>query len=79
MTASTTNPYKRFKEIMGESRRSVVEVVGVYADGTSLVSARTGDVFRVNGNKHAVGVKVWIEGDAIVGDAPRLPAITITI
>jgi len=76
---TTTNPFKRLQGIIGEPPKSIAEVVSVNSDGTSLLQARGGQVFRARGSGHPVGAKVWVRGEDIISGAPDLPVYQLFI
>lgn len=76
---TTTNPFKRFQEIIGEPAKSIAEVVSLSSDGTSLLQARGGQMFRARGPSFPVGAKVWVRGDEVISEAPDLPVYQLFI
>lgn len=75
---STTNAYKRFKELLGSPSRQIATVVTVNSDGTSLVELRDGRRFVVRGTSVPVSSKVWVVNDEIISEAPDLPFFSVT-
>lgn len=73
-----TNPWARFKRLLPETPLTVVTVLSVGTDGTSLVTTSSGGVMRVFGTDVAQGDKAYIRAGAIVGPAPNLPHYELT-
>lgn len=76
--ATTVNPYKRFKELLGSNSKQIATVLATYSDGTSLVTVR-GRNFTVRGTDVPVGGKAWIVNGDIISEAPDLPVYSVTI
>jgi len=77
--ATTVNPYKRFKELLGSSSKQIAEVLTTYNDGTSLVKTRNGKQFIARGTSVIAGEKAWIVNGEIVSEAPNLPAYSVEV
>jgi len=76
--ATTVNPYKRFKELLGSSSKQIATVLTTYSDGTSLVTVR-GRNFTARGTDVPVGRKAWIVNGDIISEAPDLPVYSVTV
>lgn len=70
---ASTNPWQSFKSLLPKTARMVVTVTTVNADGTSVVTLRSGDTMLVNGDSITAGSKAWIEDGKITGPASALP------
>jgi len=77
--ATTVNPYKRFRELLGSNSKQIAEVKITYNDGTSLVETRSGKQFIARGNSVITGNKAWIVNGEIISEAPNLPAYSVTV
>lgn len=77
--ATTTNPYKRFKELLGSSSKQIVTIVVPYNDGTSLVTTRNGRQFIARGNDIPADEKAWVVDGSIISPAPNLPAYSVQV
>lgn len=73
---ATVNPWSRFRQLLPRAARYIVTIQSVQADGTSLATRRDGEVVRLKGTSVEVGLKAWVEGQQIIGEAPDLPATT---
>ena len=77
--ATTTNPYKKFKDLLGSTSKQVVSVLTVYNDGTSLVETRNGKQFVVRGNTVPMLSKAWVVDGTIISLAPDMPQYSVTV
>ncbi|WP_297533521.1 hypothetical protein [Thalassolituus sp.] len=73
------NPWARFGALVSPGAKAVVTVAAVNADGTSVVTLRSGGTLQVRGDSVAVGQKAIIQRGEIKGKAPDLPAVTIEV
>lgn len=74
-----SNPWVKFGQLIALGVKSVVEVVSVDADGSSVVRLRDGSTLRVRGDSVAVGDRAVIQSGEIVGKAPDLPEVTVSV
>lgn len=77
--ATTTNPYKRFQQLLGSQSKQIAEVLVTYSDGTSLVETRSGKQFVVRGNDIPAGSKAWLVDGVIISEAPNMPSYSVTV
>lgn len=77
--ATTTNPLKRFKNLLGSTSKQIAKVITVHADGTSLVELRNGKRFVVRGDTVEETKKAWIVDSEIISEAPDLPSYSVSI
>ena len=76
----TTNLYTRLLALLPDAPQLTATVSIAHADGTATVTFPGGGVMRVrNPLKQAQGAHVYVQGDAITGDAPDLPYVLIEI
>lgn len=73
---ATVNPWSRFRQLLPRAARYIVTIQSVQADGTSLATRRDGETIRLKGTSVEVGLKAWVEGQQIIGEAPDLPTTT---
>lgn len=73
---ATVNPWSRFRQLLPRAARYIVTIQSVQADGTSLATRRDGETIRLKGTSVEVGLKAWVEGQQIIGEAPDLPSTT---
>ena len=75
---STTNIYRRLRELLPDAPTLYAQVLAVHADGTASVQHPGGAVRRVrNPFDAAAGASVYVQGDAIAGSAPALGAAVL--
>lgn len=74
-----SNPWKRFGKLLSPGAKTIVTVTTVNNDGTSLVTLRSGDQIRVQGDTVTQGNKAFIQGGRIIGQAPSLPEYSGTV
>ena len=78
MASVTGNPWVAFAGLLKPGAKSMATVAEVYADGTVLVTLRSGAQLRVRGDG-AVADRVVIQGGAVVGPAPNLPEQSVEV
>ena len=72
--------YKRLQALLPDAPVQTGEVIEVYADGTALITLPGGGQQRVrNPLGHIVQDQVFLQGGAVIGDAPTLPYVLIEI
>ena len=74
-----SNPWVRFGALTAPGAKAVVAVAAIKANGTSTVTLRTGESITVQGVSVPVGSKAVIQNGAIIGQAPDLPAVSVTV
>lgn len=74
-----SNPWVRFGALTAPGAKAVVTVAAVNANGTSAVTLRTGESITVQGVSVPVGSKAVIQNGRIIGQAPDLPAVSVTV
>lgn len=67
-----SNPWTQFSRLIAPGPKTIVTVAVVNTDGTSMVTLRSGDQIRVQGDSVSVGGKAIIQGGKIQGKAPDL-------
>ncbi|WP_046005776.1 hypothetical protein [Pseudoalteromonas rubra] len=67
-----SNLLNRLGAVLGGTRRSIVQIVQVNTDGTTLVQHSDGSQSTVLGDSVESG-SAYIENDRITGPAPDLP------
>ncbi len=73
------NLFRRLRELLPRDPLLVVTVTVHHPDGTSTVELLGGGTLRVRGIDVAVGLRAFVRGGAIEGEAPALPAVTIEV
>ena len=73
------NVFNRFQALLPQATTTVVTIDVVNADGTSRATTLNGVSVLVNGNSVPVGQKAYIQGDAILRQAPDLPITRLDI
>ncbi|TMP27213.1 hypothetical protein CWB99_15970 [Pseudoalteromonas rubra] len=68
----------RLGAVLGGTRRSIVQIIQVNADGTTLVQHSDGTQSTVLGDSVENG-SAYIENDRITGPAPDLPYSEIEV
>lgn len=72
------NAWDRFQDLLARSPTYVAEVTVLHGDGTITVRLPGGDTVRVIGDG-TIGNKVFIREGRVIGDAPDLPLVQVTI
>lgn len=75
----STNPWKKLEGLLPDDPLLVGDVTAQNADGTSTVQLPDNRVIRVRGQSVAVGLKAFVQGGEIRGQAPSLPVVAITV
>ncbi|MEW6487663.1 MAG: hypothetical protein AB1578_07085 [Thermodesulfobacteriota bacterium] len=57
----------------------VGEVLSHNLDGTSTLQAPDGAVYRARGQDVAVGLKAWVRGGVVEGEAPALTGYDVEV
>lgn len=77
---TSSNLFKRLQALLPEAPVLTGEVAETYADGTVLITLPGGGSLRVrNPLGHSVAATVYVQGGAVIGDAPALPYVLIEI
>ena len=72
--------FKRLQALLPDAPVLTGEVIEVYADGTALIALPGGGRQRVrNPLGHVAQDQVYLQGGAVIGDAPALPYVLIEI
>jgi len=74
-----SNPWVRFGALTAPGTKIVATVASVNADGSSVVTLRTGGSLRVQGDDVTAGDKVLIQQGRIIGRAASLTAVSIDV
>ena len=74
-----SNPWVRFGALTAPGTKMVATVASVNADGSSVVTLRTGGSLRVQGDDVTAGDKVLIQQGRIIGRAASLLAVSVTV
>lgn len=74
-----SNPWVKFGSLTAPSATAVVTVTTVNSDGTSIVTLRSGDSLRVQGDSVAATNKALIQDGKIIGAAPSLPVQSVSV
>ncbi|WP_462171081.1 hypothetical protein [Pseudoalteromonas xiamenensis] len=74
-----SNVLNRLGSVLNSTHRSIVKVISVSPNGTSLVEHSDGSTSSIIGNGVQSGGNAYIENDRIVGPAPDLPFYDIEI
>ena len=74
-----SNPWVQFGALTAPGAKAVVTVTTVNSDGTSIVTLRSGQSLRVQGDSVAASSKALIQGGRIIGAAPALPVQSISV
>lgn len=73
------NPWTAFKKLLPSDPLLVADVLAHNADGTSTVQTPDGATMRVRGQSVAVGLKAFVRGGQIEGEAPSLTTYTVEV
>lgn len=77
---TTTNLYKRLRQLLPDEPVLTGEVSAAYSDGTALIDMPGNGQLRVrNPFGHQAGSRVYVQAQVITGDAPQLPYVLIEI
>lgn len=68
-----TNLWARFQRMVENSPTSIVTVIRINQDGSSIVRTAGGGSMRVMGNNVPVDSKAFVRDRLIIGTAPDLP------
>jgi molybdopterin biosynthesis enzyme len=74
-----SNPWVKFGALTAPGAKAVVTVATVNNDGTSIVTLRSGDSLRVQGDNVPATNKALIQNGKIIGAAPSLPIQSVSI
>ena len=74
-----SNPWVKFGALTAPGAKVVVTVTTVNSDGTSIVTLRSGQSLRVQGDSVPASNKALIQGGRIIGAAPPLPVQSISV
>jgi hypothetical protein len=74
-----SNPWISFGKLFDAGAKTIVTVTTVNADGTSIITLRSGSTLRVQGDSVTAGDKAIIQGGKIIGRAPNLPVQTVEV
>jgi hypothetical protein len=74
-----SNPWVKFGALSAPGAKTVVTVATVNGDGTSIVTLRSGDSLRVQGDNVPATNKALIQNGKIIGAAPSLPIQSVSI
>ena len=76
----STSLYTRLLSLLPDQPQLTATVSIAHADGTATVAFPGAGVMRVrNPLKLPQGAQVYVQGDAITGDAPDLPYVLIEV
>lgn len=73
------NIWKEFQGLLPKNPITVATVLSHNADGTSSVETPEGNLLRVLGTDVGVGLKTFIQGGRVIGEAPNLAAYTLEV
>ncbi len=74
-----SNPWVKFGALNAPGAKSVVTVATVNSDGTSIVTLRSGQSLRVQGDSVPATNKALIQDGKIIGAAPSLPVQSVVV
>ena len=69
---ATTNPWKKFKELLPAAARVIATVSSHNRNGTSTLALRSGGTLTAKGHAAPVGSKALVEGGEVVREVPDL-------
>lgn len=76
----STNIFRRLLELLPSEPVLVGSISAAHADGTATVQLPGGALLRVrNPLAQPLGAAVYLQGGAVIGDAPQLPVIEMEI
>ena len=70
---ATTNPWKRFQELLPRAARIIGTVASHNSNGTSSISLRSGQTMTARGQGVAVGSRAFVENGEVMREVPELP------
>ncbi|AXQ27582.1 hypothetical protein D0B54_02350 [Solimonas sp. K1W22B-7] len=73
------NIWKQFQQLLPSDPQLVGEVLRHNADGSSSVELPGAQVIRVQGQSVAAGLRAFVQGGRIQGEAPDLPTYELPI
>lgn len=74
-----SNPWTQFQRLIAPGAKTIVTVTTVNTDGTSIVTLRSGDTVRVQGDTVTAGSKAIIQNGRILRTAPDLTHYDVDI
>lgn len=74
-----SNPWIKFGALTADGAKTVVTVTTVNNDGTSIVTLRSGQSLRVQGDSVPATNKALIQNGKIIGAAPSLPIQSVYV
>lgn len=74
-----SNPWVKFGALNAPGAKAVVTVATVNNDGTSIVTLRSGQALRVQGDSVPATNKALIQDGKIIGAAPSLPVQSVSV
>ena len=74
-----SNPWVKFGALNAPGTKTVVTVATVNNNGTSIVTLRSGQSLRVQGDSVAANSKALIQNGKIIGVAPSLPIQSVRV
>lgn len=74
-----SNPWVKFGALTADGAKTVVTVTTVNTDGTSIVTLRSGQALRVQGDSVPATNKALIQDGKIIGAAPSLPVQSVSV
>ena len=76
---ATTNPWKRFQELLPKTARLIGTVESHNSNGTSTITLRNSGTMTAKGHSVAVGQKVLVENGKEVREVPDLPVSDVQV
>jgi hypothetical protein len=73
------NLYRQFLDLIPRDPMFVGEVIEHHSDGTSTLQLPGGGMIRARGQEVAVGERAFVQGGAVLGEAPALTDVTIEV
>lgn len=73
------NTYKRFLALLPADPLLVGEVTAHNTDGTSDVELPGATTIRAQGQTVAVGLRAFVQGGRVIGEAPDLPYFEVEV
>ncbi|WP_221800421.1 hypothetical protein [Oceanobacter mangrovi] len=74
-----SNPWTRLNKLLAPGAKTIVTITTVNTDGTSIVTLRSGDTIKVQGDTVSVGDKAMIQAGRVVAKVPGLAFYEIEI
>lgn len=73
------NLYRQFLDLLPRDPMFVGVVIAHHGDGTATLELPGGGMIRARGQEVAVGERAFVQGGAVIGEAPDLTDVTIEV